>query len=109
MAEGKVDRITTKAQEIASRYTRTQKTIYWFKRLLIFVAVFVLSYYAAGESFLLALMAKQGAKASLGVVLAILFIKFGFPKAALQHELIEEQNLAVAVVAAAIILGVCLA
>ena len=102
-------RKATKCEEIRSKYTRTERAMYWFKRLLIFAAVFGLSYYVAGESFLFALLAKQGAKASLGVLLAILFIKFGFPKTALQHELIEEKNVAVGIVAAAIILGVCLA
>jgi uncharacterized membrane protein YjfL (UPF0719 family) len=63
----------------------------------------------SGEAYMQALLIKQAAKASMGLLLAFLFFQIALPKSGLQTEIFEENNVAAAIVVLGIILGVCLA
>ncbi len=98
-----------KINSIRVQFSWIQKALYWSKKLLFPVIVILAAFGSAGDGFIGAVLVKQAGKAGLGLVVAILGVKFMLPKIALQTELIEDQNVAVAVVVGAIILGVCLA
>lgn len=98
-----------KIESIQNQFTRVQRIFYWGKKLAFPILVLLGAFGTAGEGFLGAVLVKQAGKAALGLVVAFLGIKFLLPKVALQTELIEDQNNAIAIVVGAIILGVCLA
>lgn len=56
-----------------------------------------------------ALLLKQAAKASMGLLLSFVFFQLALPKSGLQTEIFEKRNFAAGLVVAGIILGVCLA
>lgn len=96
-----------------NNYTPLQKTIYTLKRYAVFAAILVPCYlYLAianqEENVLLSLLVTRTARSTLGVFLGMLFMKFAFPKIDLQTELVEEHNIASAIIFAAVIIGVCL-
>ena len=96
-------------------YTRLERLVYLLRRHAVFAVILVpailfLAYLPAdtqtvGQS-LLTLILIRAARAALGVSLAILFAKFAFPKVDLQREIIEDQNVAVALLFAGIVIGV---
>ncbi len=100
---------SSKVPEIRKRYTPRARAIYQCKRYFFLGAILAGVLYLSGSLFILELVMKQAAKASFGLMTALIAIKFALPKIALQTELIEDQNIAVAIVVGAFTLGVCLA
>jgi len=102
-----------KHKKIRENFRKTQRVAYFIKRYLIFAVILVPSliylHYVditRAESSLLVLLVTRICRSTVGVLLAMLFSKFAFPKIALQTELIEDQNIAIALIFAAIIIGV---
>jgi hypothetical protein len=103
----------SKVHAIRERYTRTQRTLYALKRYMIFFVILLPSLWwlayidpAKTDSSLLLLLVTRIARSTIGICLAMLFMKFAFPRVALQTELIDDNNVAVALIFAAIIIGV---
>lgn len=102
-----------KHKKIRESFGKAQRAVYFIKRYLIFAIILIPSLVylhfvdiTKGESSLLVLLVTRICRSTVGVLLAMLFSKFAFPKIALQTELIEDQNIAIALIFAAIIIGV---
>lgn len=94
-------------------YSLLERFLYQCKRHVIFIVILLpslvwLNYVdpTKSESSLLVLLVTRVCRSTIGVMLSILFSKFAFPKMALQTEILEDQNVAVAILFAAIIIGV---
>lgn len=97
-------------KEVRSKYSLKERVFYQSKKLIFFVVLLSILVFIFGPSPLYfgGLVAKQVFKATIGVLLAGLMFHFGAPKIPLQTQLLND-NLSVAIVFAAIVLGVCLA
>lgn len=103
------------SEQIRSRYTMTQRLFYNLKRYLVFMVILapalIWLYYVdptKTESSLLVLLTTRIARSTTGVCLAMLFMKFAFPKMALQEEIVTDQNISAALIFAAIVIATCL-
>lgn len=101
------------ATQKEAAFSKFQRFKYQCKRHVIFLVILLPSLYwlhnldpTKTESSLLVLLVTRICRSTIGVMLAILFAKFAFPKMALQSEILEDQNIAVAILFAAIIIGV---
>lgn len=105
---------------IEKQYSRQERIIYFIRRHLVFAIPISLGLWylynipvTAGPDGviispareLFTLMVTRSLKCLITVWLAILVMKFAFPKIHLQTELLDENNIAVALLMAGIILG----
>ena len=102
-----------KCLNIKKRYTLLERFFYSIRRNAIFGLVLIpcylyLTHANQDENVLMSLIVTRIMRSTIGVLLACLFMKFAFPAVALQTELIEDQNISIAIIFAAIVIGVCM-
>ena len=102
-----------KCLNIKKRYTHLERSIYALKRYCIFLVILIpcflyLKYVNPDENVLMTLLVTRIARSTVGVMLACLFMKFAFPKIAFQTEILDEANISVAIIFAAIVIAVCM-
>lgn len=105
------DPADSKIFRIRNGYTFWQRVYYVLRRYCVFAVILVPCYLYLTranqeDNALLSLMVTRITRSTVGVLLGLIFMKFAFPKIALQTELIEDQNIAIALLFAAIIIGV---
>lgn len=109
---------------IEEKYSRQERVLYFIKRHLIFLAIFVpCILFLQSQEFvvqetgevidpgngLLMMQVSSILDAAITVWTSLLILKFAMPKMHIQKEIIEDQNSAVAILCAAVILGMALA
>lgn len=94
--------------EVVLKYSALQRLSYLVRRHLFFWVVLAASMIylrTIDDGVLLAMLVQRAARTCLGISLAILAAKFGFPKLDIQKELCADQNVAIGIVMGAVIIG----